>query len=109
MYGITATAHRWLTDYLLQRKQFVQVKESKSCLCNQIRDVPQGSILGPLFFILYVNDLPTCSNTLNSILFTDDTSLFLEHKDPNILINQLNYELQNVSAWLKAVNLCEQN
>ena len=105
MYRITGTAHKWLTDYLLNRKQFVQVKESKSCLCNQICGVPQGSIFGLLFFILSINDLPTCSNALNSILFADDTSLFLEHKDPNIPINQLNYELQNVLAWLKANKL----
>ena len=104
-YGITDFAYNWITDYFSNRKQFVQVNESKSCLCNQTCGVPQGSILGPLFFILYINDLPTCSNTLGCILFADDTSLFVEHKDLNILINELNRKLQNVPAWLKANKL----
>ena len=55
--------------------------------------------------IIYINDLPTCLNAVNSILFADNTSLFLEHEDPNILINQLNCELRNVSAWLRANKL----
>ena len=105
IYGVTEIAHKWITDYFTNRKQFVLVNESKSCLHNQICGVPQGSILGPLFFILYINDLPNCSNTLCSILFADDTSLFIEHKDPNILINQLNCESQNVSDWLRANKL----
>ena len=105
IYGVTEVAHKWITDYFTNRKQFVLVNESKSCLHNQICGVPQGSILGPLFFNLYINDLPNCSNTLCSILFADDTSLFIEHKDPNILINQLNCESQNVSDWLRANKL----
>ena len=50
--GVTEVAHKWITDYFSNRKQFVLVNESKSCLHNQICGVPQGSILGPLFFIL---------------------------------------------------------
>lgn len=52
-----------------------------------------------------MNDLSNCSNKLCSILFADDTSLFSEHKDPNILINQLNCECQKVSDWLRANKL----
>ena len=104
-YGITATALKWITDYFRNRKQFVQINESNSNVCNQICGVPQGSILGPLFFIIYINDLPNSSRDLDFILFADDTSTFLEHNDPQTLINILKDELQNVSAWLIANKL----
>ena len=94
-----------ITDYFSNRKQFVLVNESKSCLCNQNCGVPQGSILGLLFFIPHIYDLFNCSKKLCSILFADDTSLFSEHKDPHILINQLNCECQKVSDSLRANKL----
>ena len=59
--------------------------------------VPQGSILGPLFFILYVNDLNNAS-LLDAILFADDTNLFISHNDPVYLINTLNRELNKLST-----------
>ena len=55
--------------------------------------IPQGSILGPLFFIIYINDLPNASNLLKTFLFADDTSLFYSYKDPTQLIRVMNCEL----------------
>ena len=55
--------------------------------------VPQGSILGPLLFFIYVNDLPSASNLVNTIMFADDANLFLEHKDINVLFSTVNREL----------------
>ena len=104
-YGITGSAHQWITNYFCNRIQFVQIGNSKSDSLRQICGVPQGSILGPLFFILYINDLPACCNALEFILFADDTSIFFEHNDLDVLTSHLNVQLNNVSTWLKANKL----
>ena len=63
--------------------------------------VPQGSILGPLLFILYINDLPNASELTDPLLFADDTSIFYSHSNPNCLESVLNDELQNIDVWQK--------
>ena len=100
--GITGTAHQWITDYFRNRIQYVQIDDSKSDALRQICGVPQGSILGPFFF-----DLSACfsSNELEFILFADDTSIFFEHSDLDVLTSHLNDQLHNVSTWLKANKL----
>ena len=100
--GITGTAHQWITNYFRNRIQFVQTGNTKSIALRQICGVPQGSILGPPFFILYMNYIPACSNELEFILFADDISIFFEHSDPDVLTSHLNDQLNNVSTWLKA-------
>ena len=67
--------------------------------------MPQGSILGPLLFLIYINDLTTVSKALFTLLFADDTSLFKSGKDINVLIHDLNIELNNITNWLKANKL----
>ena len=77
-YGFRGHSFNWVSCYLTNRKQLVQFTSA----CSQ----PQGSILGLLLFIIYINDLPNASNLLKTFLFADDTSLFYFHKDPRQLI-----------------------
>ena len=67
--------------------------------------VPQGSILGPVLFLIYVNDVMNCLRMLNGVLFADDTCLFASHSDLNLLINMINTELISIQGWFKANKL----
>ena len=63
--------------------------------------VLQGSILGPLFFILYINDLPNASELIELLLFADDTSIFYSHSNPKTLECVLCSELKYIEVWLR--------
>ena len=71
----------------------------------QLHGVPQGSLLGPLLFIIYVNDIQNSSSILSFILFADDSNLVYTHRDPAQLVSTLNTELINVANWIKANKL----
>ena len=103
-YGIRGLALDWVESYFTKQTQFVEYNGSRSTPHKIHHGVPQGSILGPLFFILYINDLNNATN-LDSILFADDTNLFISHKDPDFLISTLNCELIKLSTWFRASRL----
>ena len=67
--------------------------------------LPQGSILGPLWFIFYINDLPDVYSLTQSLLFADDASIFCSHKDANHLVSIVNNELAKIIIWLKVNKL----
>jgi Reverse transcriptase (RNA-dependent DNA polymerase) len=89
--GIKGKALRWFYNYLFGRKQYVYVNGARSALRDILNGVPQGSILGPILFLIYINDLPGCSDFL-ALLFADDTTLMLSHADINVLISRVNIE-----------------
>ena len=79
-YGIRGTALNWFRSYLTNRKQFVLINNFNSELKNINCGVPQGSILGPILFLLYINDLNYVSKVLHTIMLADDTNLFFCRK-----------------------------
>ena len=99
--GIRGISNDWIKNYLKGRHQFV-VYDKTSSVTNTIHcGVPQGSILGPLLFLLYINDLPKCSSSLDFILFANDTNIICSNDDPDTLETVLNKDLHIISNWFK--------
>ena len=101
-YGIRGLALDWFTSYLSDWFQYTVYDSCSSSLLPLTCGVPQGSILGPLLFLIYVNDLVKASDSLEYILFADDTNVFCSHTDYNTLIANLNIELPKLSFWFRS-------
>ena len=104
-YRINGNYLRWFENYLEDRQQFISFEHNSTKKATVTCGVPQGSILGPLLFLLYVNDLRHASKILNPIMFADDTNLFFSHSDINVLFEKLNKELTNVMDCFNANKL----
>lgn len=79
-YGFQGDVIKWFTSYILNRSQFVYFNNCMSNKAVMTCGVAQGSILGPLLFLIYLNDLAVASSSISPFLFADDTNLFLYHK-----------------------------
>ena len=106
-YGIKGTAYNWFASYLQDRTQYVTYNNTSSSKKPISCGVPQGSILGPLLFLLYINDIANVSDILYLILFADDTNAFMSGKNINQMITTMNKELEKLSIWLSANKLSQ--
>ena len=100
--GVRGCVQDWFTSCLSNRSQFVTYNGVKSDLQNIQCGVPQGSILGPLLFLLYINDLAYACKRTFPVLFADDSNVFISDKNPNHVQQMINDELKDIVIWLRA-------
>ena len=100
-YGISGNEKAWLTDYLFHRKMRVNYKGTLSTPIPIHCGIPQGSILGPLLFLLHFNELPSLLKSCKMIMYADDTVLYYSHKDMKEIEKVLSQDLCTVSKWLQ--------
>ena len=99
-YGIRGGELEWFRNYMSCRKQRVCLDESRSDWTEVKKGVPQGSILGPLLFLLYVNDLPRTIQNSTVMQYADDTTMTVVAKDAVILERCLEEDVEKVSQWI---------
>ena len=104
-YGVRGVPLDWFTSYLTNRKQYVSVRGNISETLEVGCGVPQGSVLGPLLFLIYINDLPKVSKKLTFFLFADDTNIYYESQDLTEIQKTVNKELKKVRKWLDSNRL----
>ena len=104
-FGIRGSALSWFSSYLSNRKQYVSYNNVSSNIKTISCGVPQGSILGPVLFLLFINDIVNVCKYTMPFLFANDSNLFSSGKDLSVIKNQTNEELQNISKWLKVNKL----
>ena len=100
-FGITSTAYKWFENYLCDRTQRTIFNDFTSDPIRNTLGVPQGSVLGPILFIMYINDMRRVLRFCDINLFADDTVLFIAAKNLEEAILHLNKDLRSLSGWLK--------
>ena len=104
-YGLRGHSSVFLRSYLSGRTQFTSLQSCTSDMRTISYGVPQGSILGPLLFLHYINDIQYVSREIDLTLFADDTVIFSHHRDSNILIHQSKLTMKQIMTWFETNNL----
>jgi len=103
--GVRGRVLDWLRTYLCSRKQYVSISNSESDTSVVERGVPQGSVLGPILFLVYINDMRLCSDKLGFVHYADDTTVFCTGGNLEELAMDVNIELTRLYEWLKCNRL----
>ena len=90
----------WFTNYLQGRKYRVVMEGATSEWCNLTRGVPQGSILGPFLFTLFINDVPNAVENCTVNLYADDTAIYTSESDPKCVSTRLEEDLSRVAKCI---------
>ena len=98
-YGIRGQILSWFKEYLKDRQQYVILNNEKSPTTTVTLGVPQGSILGPMLFLIYINDISNIFSQSKTILFADDMTMYLTGQSPEQLIQNANSELEKLYEW----------
>lgn len=104
-YNFSNNSQKLLTSYLEERTQFVNYHNINSSLINVKFGVPQGSVLGPTLFIIFINDLPDNTGLAQSVLFADDTTLIYKNRDINVLTSSVRETQSTIHDWFSSNRL----
>ena len=112
-YGMRGVSGDFLRSYISDRSQYVSIYNSNSSVNNVMCGVPQGSVLGPILFNLYINDIVNVSDKLRFVWFADDTNILYSSKEIENVENTVNIEMSKIHEWLctnrLSINLSKTN
>jgi retron-type reverse transcriptase len=98
-YGVRGISLKWVKSYLSNRKQYTEVNKGKSTTLSVEYGVPQGSVLGPLLFLVIINDLNKCLLNTNCIMYADETTVYNSGANLDNIFQKMNNDLEILEQW----------